>query len=812
MFTPRLLGLYLCAFTLLVSPAFAQESKVKTPAAAPVVTASLTQKGVRFAALGAVKQIRVEVLNADGTPLFTSEFHPGSVYDWSPSGDGAQPLADGSYQLVVTIRDAAGRLSIKQCAIAVRGGEVALELGEADKADNAVAEDAPVAVKTAEPPAMTLTAHDGQVGQVVSTTGALSFRLGNFFAGRDKEAMRLNESGLSVTGLISASGGIKFSDDTVLTSTGSAARLKSDGTVTPAATGVGAQNRVAKWTDNAGTLGDSSIFDNGSVGVGTTAPVAKLDVRGGSVFGAGTPTQYAGNQHTVEITGSGGFTPLAIIGGTGTVELWKDAQPSQAAMFGAGAPGQPADGNIHFATYNGQSGWSDRFVIQNSSGNVGIGTPSPASKLDVAGGGTFSGNLAVHTNALFVNSTNSRVGIGTAAPQASLHIQGTVPNITYTTIINDALFVDAPNNRVGIGTASPQASLHVQGVEGYVPDGGAANGANAPTALKVVGGTGNQNGFGVAGTGGNIILQGGNGGQPTNVTNYPAGNGGSITLQPGNSGGTGGSAGSVLLAPTAGRVGVGTSSPAATLHVVGTTALVGNVGVGTVSPQQALSVVGGLVVDQGNVNSTAPGAGPYSGITFGSDNGNTSGEAISSRRGGQTNAFGLDFYTDFLPRLSVTNNGLVGIGTTSPSATLDVNGPVRVGTLGLAGSTVLCLNSSGLIAGCSSSLRYKKNVAGLASGLDLVNRLRPVTFNWKQDGTPDLGLVAEEVAKVAPLLVTHNSKGEIEGVKYEHLPVVLINAVKEQQQQIEELRRQNARLSARLSALDRRPRRAARRR
>ena len=53
----------------------------------------------------------------------------------------------------------------------------------------------------------------------------------------------------------------------------------------------------------------------------------------------------------------------------------------------------------------------------------------------------------------------------------------------------------------------------------------------------------------------------------------------------------------------------------------------------------------------------------------------------------------------------------------------------------------------------------------------------------------DLGLVAEDVAKVEPLLTTMNDKGQVEGVKYDRVGVVLVNAVKEQQTQIEELRR-----------------------
>ena len=66
----------------------------------------------------------------------------------------------------------------------------------------------------------------------------------------------------------------------------------------------------------------------------------------------------------------------------------------------------------------------------------------------------------------------------------------------------------------------------------------------------------------------------------------------------------------------------------------------------------------------------------------------------------------------------------------------------------------------------------------------MLQRLRPVTFNWKVTGEHDLGLIAEEVAEIEPLLITHNKNGEIEGVKYDQLNIVLINAVKQQQQTI----------------------------
>jgi hypothetical protein len=89
-----------------------------------------------------------------------------------------------------------------------------------------------------------------------------------------------------------------------------------------------------------------------------------------------------------------------------------------------------------------------------------------------------------------------------------------------------------------------------------------------------------------------------------------------------------------------------------------------------------------------------------------------------------------------------------------------------------------------------SSLRYKTDLHPFLGGLNIVNRLNPVNFEWKNGGFRDLGLVAEEVAAVEPLLTFNNAQGQVEGVKYETLSVVVINAIKEQQTQITELQKQ----------------------
>lgn len=114
---------------------------------------------------------------------------------------------------------------------------------------------------------------------------------------------------------------------------------------------------------------------------------------------------------------------------------------------------------------------------------------------------------------------------------------------------------------------------------------------------------------------------------------------------------------------------------------------------------------------------------------------------------------------------NATANTNVGIGTTAPADRLDVNGIIRVSTLSSAGSTQLCRNALNQISTCSSSLRYKDQIRPFHFGLALINRLRPVSFNWIEGGERDLGLVAEEVAEVEPLLVTTNDKGQIEGIK-----------------------------------------------
>jgi hypothetical protein len=143
----------------------------------------------------------------------------------------------------------------------------------------------------------------------------------------------------------------------------------------------------------------------------------------------------------------------------------------------------------------------------------------------------------------------------------------------------------------------------------------------------------------------------------------------------------------------------------------------------------------------------------------------------------------LNFATAIGADSFVSTSNTIALGRPDGSDLVEFYGRFQMDTLGPASNPV-CYNGANRIGSCSSSLRYKTQVQSFLGGLDIVRRLRPISFNWKEDGLPDLGLGAEEVAKVEPRLTFRNKQGEIEGVKYNQVSAVLVNAVQQQQAQI----------------------------
>ena len=88
-----------------------------------------------------------------------------------------------------------------------------------------------------------------------------------------------------------------------------------------------------------------------------------------------------------------------------------------------------------------------------------------------------------------------------------------------------------------------------------------------------------------------------------------------------------------------------------------------------------------------------------------------------------------------------------------------------------------------------SSRRSKMNIRKVQDALDKIVQLRGVTFDWKDSGRPDIGLIAEEVGKVVPEVVTYEDNGvDAKGLDYAHLVALIIEAIKEQQRVIDDQR------------------------
>jgi hypothetical protein len=88
----------------------------------------------------------------------------------------------------------------------------------------------------------------------------------------------------------------------------------------------------------------------------------------------------------------------------------------------------------------------------------------------------------------------------------------------------------------------------------------------------------------------------------------------------------------------------------------------------------------------------------------------------------------------------------------------------------------------------NSSLRYKKDIVTIENGLDKVLRMRGVTYLKKENNIKEVGVIAEEIGEILPDLVKYNTEGQIDSVSYGRITAVLIEAIKELKQEINDLK------------------------
>jgi hypothetical protein len=174
--------------------------------------------------------------------------------------------------------------------------------------------------------------------------------------------------------------------------------------------------------------------------------------------------------------------------------------------------------------------------------------------------------------------------------------------------------------------------------------------------------------------------------------------------------------------------------------------------------------------------------------------------AVGAGAGRNLTSGNNDIYLGALGNATESNTMRLGQGQTRTFITGIYASPVT-------GKQVF-INSNGRLGFLSSSARYKRDIHTMGDLSRGLFQLRAVTFRYKHDphGQRQYGLIAEEVAKLYPELVTKGADGKVDSVLYHELIPMLLNEVQHQQQALEaqtqqlaQIQAQNARLQATLT-------------
>jgi len=538
----------------------------------------------------------------------------------------------------------------------------------------------------------------GSKGLLIGTVNAKPLVLGT----GSTERMRIDSSGNVGIGTTTPSKKLDIAGDINLTGT-----IFSNGTSGTSGQILTSTGTGLQWV-NSSTIGSTYAFTNGltnnagTVGLGgtlTSNTIINTGANSLSFLGLGnTQSLFVGASGYVGIgtTNPGYKLSFGTLGGNQSIALYDDGNANNFYGFGAG--------NSMLKFYSASAAASPEMVIT-STGNVGIGTTSPNYKLEVSGDALISTRLGIgSTNILYslnvgntANFTNlfasGNVGIGTTAPTYKLELVGS--NSIFR--IGDT----AGNTLVDISETSAQFNLPTtfssSGDVNLAYDLNFTNTtasyirSNAPLYIQTEHPTNNVDLILSAANSGAVIVD--DNLQVGGTFTYNVGASAGFILQTDANGNASWVASSAVgstytftngLTYTAGNVGLGGTLTSNTKINTGANSLsflgLGNsqalfigasgyIGVGTTNPNQMLHVkTGNIYADGGNilVNQTAK-------ISL---NGTPSVYFMS----GSSDV--LQMFTASVERLRIDSAGLIGIGTTNPTALLDITGPA-----GLGGST-----------------------------------------------------------------------------------------------------------------------------
>jgi trimeric autotransporter adhesin len=606
----------------------------------------------------------------------------------------------------------------------------------------------------------------------------------------------------------------------------------------------GTINYLPYFTDNSGDLGNSVVYQGGtSIGIDTTnfsaygqtaalavngyASIGGLRLNGSDPFntiysGSGIAMEAGGNSIMLNPSGGSvgiGSSNFSAYGQTATL-----AVNGYANIGGLRLNGGDTLNTIYSGSPIAMSAGGNSISLNASGGNVGIGTATPGSKLDVAGNINFSGalsyqarpilgmpggsgnfNTAVGLSALSSNTTaaaNTAVGYGALAANATAFYNTA---IGYMALSSNNAAGNTATGFTALVSNTTGASNTAVGSEALSANmTGGDNTATGYTALA-----NNTSGYNNTATGMQALYSNTTGGSNTATgmeALYSNVNGSSNTA-------TGISA---LFFNTSGSYNTATGNTALASNTTGTDNTATGYDALNANNSGSYNTATGVFALTANTasNNTAMGYNALAANTTGYDNTAVGINALAANTTGYNNIAIGQSAGQFV---DTGNSNNVHIGTGGEAG--DSN-TIRIGNFGtqtaffaagIAGATVSGVNvlvntATGQLGVASSSRRYKEDIQDMGDASSGLMRLRPVTFRYQKpfaDGSKSLqyGLIAEEVAEVYPDLVAHSADGQIETVKYQLLDPMLLNEVQRLNRENQDLKERVSRLEEAISRL-----------
>lgn len=398
-----------------------------------------------------------------------------------------------------------------------------------------------------------------------------------------------------------------------------------------------------------------TVLNNGNVGIGATSPAVKLQV---------------GN-------GTAQVTTMTRGGGTNSAPVLSLFNVGNREGFIAQVIDNLYIGNTSgLANYNDATLASGAQIAISTTGNVGIGTTNPASKLEIANTTTLKGlqvvNSASATGTSAINAYSNVIHTGTAG---NALLAATIDNAASTGtalyVQNDGTGYGAiiTNGNVGIGTASPGSLLSVSGSGAAIGDFNSSAGSGGYVSFSQAGTV-----RGYIGTGNSLTV-----GATVNDLSIRPQTGALLFSTGGGS--------EVMRLTQAGSVGIGTTAPGCMLDVQSST-LNTNLRLWPTSDSISPNVI--------MRRSRSAGAYPLINDLLGDVYFHSHGGQVASRisvkatenHSGSAVGSSMEFYTALngaataASRMTIANTGLVGIGTSTPTQRLDVSGSLILGATG----------------------------------------------------------------------------------------------------------------------------------